>query len=598
MFPPLPHRLPSSASRVPPVSPVKYPKHDNPNAPIKPEVKVFLDVDEELSIQLIEGTDYVLEYDNIINAGVDTAVVIAKGLGYFAEQNKQAAARFTITPKSIGSEGLIDSAMEMGAIEPQWYGGRPIVPGVELKFQPTLKEGEETNNPVILIPNTDYRVTAVNNTMVGEATATITGIGNYTGTIETKFRIHGNMNLVDVAPIPTQEYTGSPVTPVPQVSIGGKAMVEGTDYRVEYSNNVDRGTASITITGTEDWYFGTKVVKFDIARELSAETSVRGVASVYTYTGAAITPPVRVEDDGNLLVSGVDYDIAYSENINAGTAVITITGKGKYTGGTTASFKISPQQLGRAKISPVSDQIFNGKEQNPPITVTSGSTTLQSGKDYSVVYVNSATPGMASVIVKGEGNYTGTQTINYNIKVPEVTGVKVSKYTNKSITISWTKNDVVSGYEIYNSKNRRAARVNKPTTTKGTVSKLSAGTSQTFRVRAYVNKDGQYYYGPFTSVKAVTAPNSTKISSLKSTKKKQVTVKWKKVKGATQYQVYRSTSKKGKYKKLATTKKTSYTDKKATGGKKYYYKIRVCKKINNKNYYSSYSAVKSVKAKK
>lgn len=568
------------------------------NAPIKPEVKVFLDVDEELSIQLIEGTDYVLEYDNIINAGVDTAVVIAKGLGYFAEQNKQAAARFTITPKSIGSEGLIDSAMEMGAIEPQWYGGRPIVPGVELKFQPTLKEGEETNNPVILIPNTDYRVTAVNNTMVGEATATITGIGNYTGTIETKFRIHGNMNLVDVAPIPTQEYTGSPVTPVPQVSIGGKAMVEGTDYRVEYSNNVDRGTASITITGTEDWYFGTKVVKFDIARELSAETSVRGVASVYTYTGAAITPPVRVEDDGNLLVSGVDYDIAYSENINAGTAVITITGKGKYTGGTTASFKISPQQLGRAKISPVSDQIFNGKEQNPPITVTSGSTTLQSGKDYSVVYVNSATPGMASVIVKGEGNYTGTQTINYSIKVPEVTGVKVSKYTNKSVTISWTKNDVVSGYEIYNSKNRRAARVNKPTTTKGTVSKLSAGTSQTFRVRAYVNKDGQYYYGPFTSVKAVTAPNSTKISSLKSTKKKQVTVKWKKVKGATQYQVYRSTSKKGKYKKLATTKKTSYTDKKATGGKKYYYKIRVCKKINKKNYYSSYSAVKSVKAKK
>ncbi len=574
------------------------------NAPIKPEVKVFLDVDEELSIQLIEGTDYVLEYDNIINAGVDSAVVIAKGLGYFAEQNKQAATRFTITPKSIGSEGTIDSAMTLSSIEPQWYGGRPIVPGVELKFQPSsqqqpvIREGEETNNPVTLIQGTDYRVTAVNNTMVGEATATITGIGNYTGTIETKFRIHGNMNMVDVAPIPTQDYTGSPVTPVPQVSIGGKALVEGTDYEITYSDNVDRGTATITITGTEDWYFGTKIVKFDIARELSSETAVRGVAAVYTYTGAAITPPVRVEDDGNLLVSGVDYDIAYSENVNAGTATITITGKGKYTGGTTASFKISPQQLGRARISPVSDQIYNGQEQNPPITVTAGNTTLENGKDYSVVYVNSAAPGMASVIVKGEGNYTGTQTVNYNIKVPEITGVKVSKYTNKSMTLSWNKNDVVSGYEIYNSKNRRAVRVNKPTTAKGTVSKLKAGTAQTFRVRAYVNKDGQYYYGPFTSVKGATAPNSTKISSLKSAKKKQVTVKWKKVKGATQYEVYRSTSKKGKYKKLATTKKTSYTDKKATGGKKYYYKIRVCKKIDKKNYYSSYSAVKSVKAKK
>lgn len=576
------------------------PEQEFTNSPIMPEVKVSL-VSPQIETPLpLTRNDYEVRYTDNLKAG--TAKVIVTGIGAF-ETMGTIEKDFTIIPKSIGSEGTIDSAMTLSSIEPQWYGGRPIVPGVELKFQPSsqqpaIREGEETNNPVTLIQGTDYRVTAVNNTMVGEATATITGIGNYTGTIETKFRIHGNMNMVDVAPIPTQDYTGSPVTPVPQVSIGGKAMVEGTDYRVEYSNNVDRGTATITITGTEDWYFGTKIVKFDIARELSSETAVRGVAAVYTYTGAAITPPVRVEDDGNLLVSGVDYDIAYSENVNAGTATITITGKGKYTGGTTASFKISPQQLGRARISPVSDQIYNGQEQNPPITVTAGNTTLENGKDYSVVYVNSAAPGMASVIVKGEGNYTGTQTVNYNIKVPEITGVKVSKYTNKSMTLSWNKNDVVSGYEIYNSKNRRAVRVNKPTTAKGTVSKLKAGTAQTFRVRAYVNKDGQYYYGPFTSVKGATAPNSTKISSLKSAKKKQVTVKWKKVKGATQYEVYRSTSKKGKYKKLATTKKTSYTDKKATGGKKYYYKIRVCKKIDKKNYYSSYSAVKSVKAKK
>lgn len=578
----------------------EIPEQEFTNSPIMPEVQVSL-VSPQIETPFpLNENDYEVRYTDNLKAG--TAKVIITGTGAFEDMGA-VEKEFTITPKSIGSEGNIDSAMTLSSIEPQWYGGRPIVPGVELKFQPSSqqpaeREGEETNNPVTLIQGTDYRVTAVNNIMVGEATATITGIGNYTGTIETKFRIHGNMNLVDVAPIPTQDYTGSPVTPVPQVSIGGKAMVEGTDYRVEYSDNIDRGTATITITGTEDWYFGTKVVKFDIARELSSETAVRGVAAVYTYTGAAITPPVRVEDDGNLLISGVDYDIAYSENVNAGTATITITGKGKYTGGTTASFKISPQQLGRAKISPVADQIFNGKEQNPPITVTSGNITLQDGKDYSVVYVNSATPGMASVIVKGEGNYTGTQTVNYHIKVPEITGVKVSKYTNKSMTLSWTKNDVVSGYEIYNSKNRRAARVNKPTTAKGTVSKLKAGTAQTFRVRAYVNKDGQYYYGPFSSVKGATAPDSTKISSLKSAKKKQVTVKWKKVKGATQYEVYRSASKKGKYKKLATTKKTSYTDKKATGGKKYYYKIRVCKKIDKKNYYSSYSAAKSVKAKK
>ena len=220
------------------------------------------------------------------------------------------------------------------------------------------------------------------------------------------------MSKVTIAPIPTQDYTGSAVTPLPTVSLGGQRLTLDTDYRVTYSNNVDRGTATITIEGIEPWYVGKRTVNFDIARELSSETSIRGVAASYTYTGAAIAPPVRVEDDGNLLKNGVDYEVTYSENVNAGTATIVIKGIGKYTGSTSTSFKISPQQLGRAKVSQVSDRIYDGKEQNPPITVTSGDKTLENGKDYTLVYVNSATPGMASVIVKGEGNYTGTQTVN------------------------------------------------------------------------------------------------------------------------------------------------------------------------------------------
>ena len=105
-----------------------------------------------------------------------------------------------------------------------------------------------------------------------------------------------------------------------------------------------------------------------------------------------------------------------------------------------------------------------------------------------------------------------------------------------------------------------------------------------------------YYYSSFVKIKACTAPKATSITKLASKKSKQAVINWKKIKGASSYEVYRSTSKKGKYKKIASTKKTSYTDKKATGGKTYYYKIRVCKKANNKNYYSSDSAVMSVKA--
>lgn len=566
---------------------------------IEPKVTVnLLSEDGEQSYPLTEGVDYDLSYSEQQNVG--TATVMAVGKDIFL--GKQATATYAIIPRIIGTDGVADTAFELKDIKDYQYTGNAITPVVELIFTPPSRVNdqgeEEAGKPAPLVLGRDYTVTAVNNVTVGVATATITGIGNYSGTITKDFRILGNMNMVSVAPIPNQDYTGSAVTPVPVVTLGDRTLTLGTDYSIEYKDNVDRGTASIIITGTPPWFTGSKTVNFDIARELSSETSIRGVAASYTYTGAAIAPPVRVEDDGNLLKNGVDYEVTYSENVNAGTATIVIKGIGKYTGSTSTSFKISPQQLGRAKVSQVSDRIYDGKEQNPPITVTSGDKTLENGKDYTLVYVNSATPGMASVIVKGEGNYTGTQTVNYRISVPSLTGVKFSKSTDKTVTISWTKNSVVTGYEIYNSKNRRAVRVSKASTTQGTVKKLKAGTAATFRVRAYVNKDGQYYYGPFTSVKTVTAPSATKITSLTSKKAKQAVVKWKKVSGATQYEVYRSTSKKGKYKKIATTKKTSYTDKKATGGKKYFYKIRVCKKISKKNYYSSYSAVKSVKAKK
>lgn len=575
----------------------EIPEQDFVNRPIKPEVKVNLLAEGfETAVPLLPD-DYEVVYTDNLKAGKATVTVTGKD-----PFSGTATAQFVIRPKSIGSDGAIAEGITASDLGVSQYTGSAITPKVTLTFtppQPAAQEGgDDANKPVELVQGRDFTVDYVNNVRVGVAKAVVKGIGNYAGSIEKEFEIHANMSMVTIAPIPMQNYTGSAITPLPVVSLGGQTLALDKDYRVSYSNNIDRGTATVTITGIEPWYVGTRTVNFDIARELSAETSIRGVASVYTYTGSPIAPPVRIEDGGALLVAGVDYEVAYSQNVDAGTATITITGIGRYIGSTSTTFQIMPQQLGRAKVSPISDQIFNGKEQNPPITVTSGDKTLENGKDYSAVYVNSATPGMASVIIKGEGNYTGTQTVNYRIKVPGMTGVKFSKYTSSSVTISWTKNSVVTGYEIYNAKNRRALRVKKSSTTNGTVKKLKAGTAATFRVRAYVNKDGQYYYGPFTSIKTATAPSSTKISSLTSKKKKQVVLKWKKVKGATQYEVYRATSKKGKYKKIGTTKKTTYTDKKATGGKRYYYKIRVCKKISNKNYYSSYSAVKSVKAKK
>ncbi|MCB6994384.1 hypothetical protein LI177_12935 [bacterium 210820-DFI.6.37] len=77
-----------------------------------------------------------------------------------------------------------------------------------------------------------------------------------------------------------------------------------------------------------------------------------------------------------------------------------------------------------------------------------------------------------------------------------------------------------------------------------------------------------------------------------------VTVKWKKVKNAKGYQIYRAASKKGKYKKVKTVKKAStikFVNKKLKEGKTYYYKVRAYGKFSGKTVYSKFSAVKSKK---
>lgn len=84
--------------------------------------------------------------------------------------------------------------------------------------------------------------------------------------------------------------------------------------------------------------------------------------------------------------------------------------------------------------------------------------------------------------------------------------------------------------------------------------------------------------GKPASVKA----KSAGVSSIK--------VSWKKVKDADEYQVYRATSKNGKYKRVKTTKAASCTDKNRKTGKTYFYKVRACKKVDGVSYYSSYSA--------
>ena len=80
---------------------------------------------------------------------------------------------------------------------------------------------------------------------------------------------------------------------------------------------------------------------------------------------------------------------------------------------------------------------------------------------------------------------------------------------------------------------------------------------------------------------------------------RKAVLRWKKVSGASGYQIYRSTSKNSGYKWVSTvsSRRASYTNSKLKKGQTYYYKIRAYRKVGNKKVYGTFSVVRKVKAK-
>ena len=96
----------------------------------------------------------------------------------------------------------------------------------------------------------------------------------------------------------------------------------------------------------------------------------------------------------------------------------------------------------------------------------------------------------------------------------------------------------------------------------------------------------------YITLKTLKAPKSVKAIG----KRRSVKITYKKAAGATKYYIYRSRNKYSGYKRIGLTKNTTFTSKKLKKGKRYYYKIKSVRLVNNK-VMSKYSAIVSAKAK-
>ena len=140
-------------------------------------------------------------------------------------------------------------------------------------------------------------------------------------------------------------YCGTACEPAVQsVKWGDDTLVADTDFTIVYSDNVNAGTAKITLRGA-NLYYGTYTTNFTIRPRLLAQGMVGAIGN-QPYTGAAQTPEPVVTDvaRGVTLREDVEYTLSYADNTAVGEGIVTVTGKGNYTGAIARTFVIEPSE--------------------------------------------------------------------------------------------------------------------------------------------------------------------------------------------------------------------------------------------------------------
>ena len=343
----------------------------------------------------------------------------------------------------------------------------------------------------------------------------------------------------EVTDLNPEIYTGSPITPQPQVKIGSVTLQKDIDYSLVYSNNINIGIANVDVVG-KGQYADLKIKhRFKILpKQVTNLNYISSSDSTLTFTWDA--------------VEGVnEYVMTAYDVVNGNTYETTVVGS------TTGSFDDLPSGISYS------------------VTVEAKAYDSQ-GESFN---------GIASQPV--EAQTTGTN----------ASGLKLDKRTNTTLTLSWNKMIGIDSYNVYMFNNEYkeyelVENVNSSTNTLK-VTNLQQGTSYSFRVTAC---SGDTEGEMSQTLRCVTSPKKVSTKSAKSRAKKRINYTWKRI-NCTGYQYQWSTSKNFKTNfKSKTSKNTSCTIKTAQSRKKYYVRVRAYK-LDSKGdkVYGAWSNTKSVK---
>lgn len=393
---------------------------------------------------LRNGIDYKASYLNNINVG--TATMVITGIGSYAKcgtVNKT----FKIIPRDLNTLSINGFKNAYGHEIKYIYTGKEIEP-----VKITLLDGKKT-----LDLTKQLQIEYTNNINAGVASVKITGKGNYTGKLTTKFTIN-RRNINDPEIIYTglegnyltrrYDYVYKEIEP--ELDIANRAskrsipLVAGKDYIATYEFNIYPGKAVIYLsTPSKSNYCGQKTIYFNIGKRDITKLDI-SIASA-KYNGALQEPKITIKDGTTILRNTIDYYVKYENNQNSGTgkAIISAVPASAYTGSIEKNFAIEKIDLSKAVLEQISN--YNYKSgvnvyEQPAMIVRLDDKELIKDVDYKVTYSNNsglgASDSIAKVTVTGINNYIGSKTASFTIvKGMSSKIVRLDDFTNPDISV-------------------------------------------------------------------------------------------------------------------------------------------------------------------
>lgn len=369
-------------------------------------------------------------------------------------------------------------------------------------------------------------------------------------------------------------YDGTPKTPGVTVEDGGGILTEDEDYVLIYGNNTNAGIALVTIIGMGD-YTGAVKQTFSIEPKSIEDLKINYFTEV-NYRGMEVRPGVTITYGQLTLKNLTDYVLNYENNIEVGNAGIIITGTGNYKGEKRLEYAITPKPMSStlARLSAYSF-LSDGKEKKPEVIVMNGRDRLVENQDYTLTYANNIKPGVAMAVLEGMGNFTGTRQIKFTIRIATPV-LKSVENTGSGVKVSWKKVSQADGYKLFR-RFKGDGKWELVANLKGTsyTDRKGKSNGKTYQYKVYAISDSVLSNPSGIRMTCYLSP--PEITSAKSGKPGQITVKWKRNKKAEGYQIQYAAKKDfsdGRKVNISGGKSVKKSISKLKKNKTYYIRIR------------------------